>query len=101
MPHLSRVVYYALTRSEDMGDRATDVLNNLNMLEAEFQTLNAGATRADQAGLAAVITGTMHSSTLQWLEAQVGKAATGLQQLRALSKRYAAVQKTGLKNTHR
>ena len=72
LSHLRRVVYYATMRSEDIGDRCSDVLNRRGLMsEEDFAALDAGALKADQQGLAAVITGSMPDATLQWLESQV------------------------------
>ena len=97
LSHLRRIVYYATMRSEDIGDRCSDVINRGgSMSEEDFVALDSGALKADQQGLAAVITGSMPDATLQWLESQVGVGASGLRMMYTLAKPYLKVQKTGV-----
>ena len=86
LSHLQRVLYYAQQKSEDMGDRCADILNSPTMSEEDFESLDSGATRLDQVGLAALLTGSMPQATLEWVEAQEGRAASGLRIFRALAK---------------
>jgi len=93
----SKAVYGVKAEGRDIGERLSMVVQDPTMSDEDFEEVEDGATSGDQASLAAYLAGAMDASTLSFIEAKVGKAATGLAIARALLRPYATLGEVGIK----
>lgn len=91
--HLARVVAYADSKAGHVGAALDELLGSPGMDDTAFAALELKLSANEQANLKAVIVGTMEDATIGFVNAKVGRRATGLEVARLLLQPVAAQSK--------